>query len=103
MHKRMQKQIEQMPHILTKKCPKKLMSFFNIYIYLFAPLPLKEFRVGMDMGKKRWLLKKKLEKREKESCFVPHTLFFHMVGGSRTSKTTTSSSSSNSNNSSNIY
>ncbi len=102
MHKRMQKHIEQMPHILTKKCPtKKLCPFLQNIYFFWPPLLLNEFRAGMDMGKKDGCSKKK--KRERRSWFVPHTQFFHMVGGSRTSKTTTTSSSSNSNNNSNIY
>ncbi len=52
------------------------MSFLKKYIFLLAPLPLKEFRVGMDMGKKRWLLKKKAEKeRERELFCATHAVF----------------------------
>ncbi len=99
MHKRVQKQIEQIPHSLSKKCPAKKRKKI-----IDPPLLLNEFRAGMDMGKKRWLLKKKQKKREKKSCFfAQHTQFFHMVGGSRTSKTSNSCSSSNSSNSSNIF
>ncbi len=96
----MKKHIEQMPQILTKKCPTKNVFFKRNIFFIGPPLPLNEFRVGMDMGKKM-AAPKKLKKREKKSCFAPYTQFFHIVGGSRTSKT--SNSSSNSNNSSNIY
>ncbi len=63
------------------------------------PLPQNEFRADMHMGKKEMGPPKKLQKKEKKTCFVPYMQFFHTVGGGRTSKT----SSSSSKNSSNIY
>ncbi len=79
------------------------MSFFKKNIFFISrPLPLNEFRAGMDMGKKDGC-SNKTEKVRKKSCFAPHTQFFLIVGGSRTSKTSNSSSNNNSNNSSNIY
>ncbi len=75
MHKWMQKNIEQMPHILTKKCPPKKQWPFFKKIFLLAPLPLNEFRAGMDMGKKRWLLQKTEKEKEKELFCATHTVF----------------------------
>ncbi len=89
----MQKQIEQMPHCLTKKCPAKNI-FFLLFLkksFIGPPLPLNEFRAGMNMGKKRWLLQKKI-KREIKSAVLRHTRsFFMLVGDIRTSKTSSSS------------
>ncbi len=75
----MQKQIVQIPHCLTKKCP-------AIYIYIFyffkksfigPPLPLNEFRASMDMGK-RDSCSKKNWKREKRAV-LRHTHSFSIL------------------------
>ncbi len=72
-----------------KKMPTKKHFFcFLKKSFIGLPLPLNEFRAGMDMGKKRWLVQK--TEREKKSCFAPHKQFFHTVGDSRTFKTSNS-------------
>ncbi len=74
----MQKQIEQKPHSLTKKCTAKKIFFKKnkLFSFIRPTLLQNEFRAGMDMGKKRWLLKK----TEKKSCFGPLMQFVHTVG-----------------------
>ncbi len=93
----MQKQIEQMPHSLTKNAQQKC---FFIFFLIGPPLSPKKIKGGQAHGIKE-MAAKKTEKERKKYCFAPHTQFVYMVGGSRTSRTSKNSSSSN--NSSNIY
>ncbi len=43
-------------------------------------MPLNEFRMGMDMGKKRWLLQKKTEKEIEKELFCAIDAVFSYSG-----------------------
>ncbi len=98
----MQKQNEEIPHSLTKKCSAKIF-FFKKEKNPSSAFAAERVQGGHGHGKKEFAAPKKLKKREKKSRFTQHRQFFHTVGGSRTSKTSNSSRNNNSNNSSNIY